>query len=100
MAAQQYIVRVLRGLKANLPAEEQLGRVLFTTDTHEIYVGEGIGIRSNRCRYRCRQSGVQGDRIDPKIQRIPRRLSGVEGRGESGACPGRRRIRSASAPGR
>jgi hypothetical protein len=43
MAAQQYIVRVLRGLKANLPAEEQLGRVLFTTDTHEFFIGEGIG---------------------------------------------------------
>jgi hypothetical protein len=35
-------VLISRGLKADLPASYELGRLYLTTDTHELFVGQGL----------------------------------------------------------
>jgi hypothetical protein len=39
-----FIIKLLRGLKANLPASAPDGEPFLTTDTHELFVGTGTGM--------------------------------------------------------
>ena len=38
------LIKFKKGLKADLPASASLGEPLFTTDTHELWIGTGSGI--------------------------------------------------------
>jgi hypothetical protein len=39
-----YAIQIRRGVKAHLPASALAGELIVTTDTHELYVGAGVGV--------------------------------------------------------
>ena len=39
-----YHIQIKRGLKADLPESGEVGEPFLTTDTHELYVGQGSGL--------------------------------------------------------